>query len=126
MVLPKPAVPQQDKVAAAGEEVEGEGAFDQGAIDFLGPGPLEIRHRFEAAQAGLREAAFQAAAGGGGGFGAGDFFQQLAGTPAPGGGAGHQVVERVGGKEPDRAASIVRPDHWLASGSASGSWVRSS
>src|SRR5208282_6458457 len=81
----------QDQVAAAGEEVEGEGAFDQGAVDFLGPAPLEIRDRFEAAQPGLRETAFQAAAGGGFRFGTSDFFQQLAGAPAPGGGAGYQV-----------------------------------
>ena len=77
MVLPKPIAAAQISVAGAGEEVQGEGAFDQGAVDFLGPVPFEIGQGFEAAEAGLREAAFQAAAGEVLGFGTGDFFQQL-------------------------------------------------
>jgi hypothetical protein len=91
--------PAQDEVAAAREEVEGERPLDQGAIDFLGPIPLELGQGFEVAQAGLRQAAFQAAASPVCGFGVGDFFQQLTRTSAPGGGASQQVVERVGGEE---------------------------
>ena len=99
MVLPKPVRAAQDQIAAAGEEVQGEGAFDQGAVNFLGPVPFEIGQRFEAAEAGLGEAAFEAAAGPVFGFGAGDFFQQLAGTPALSRGAGQEIVQSLGGEE---------------------------
>jgi hypothetical protein len=89
----------EGSLALAGEEVEGEDALDQGATDSLGPTPLEVSHEFEPAQPDLREAAFQGAADRGFGFGASDFFQELARTSAPGGGAGHEVVERVGGED---------------------------
>ena len=81
-----------------GKEVQGEGAFDQGAIDFLGPMPFEVGQGFEAAQARLSEAAFEAAAGKVLGFRTGDFFQQLPRAPALRGGAGQQVVQGMGGK----------------------------
>ena len=90
----------QDKVAAPGEEVEGKGALDQGAVDFLGPVPLKLGQGFEAVQLGQGEAASssrprRAAAS----VSERAISHQLARTPVPGGGAGHQVVERVGGKE---------------------------
>jgi hypothetical protein len=50
--------------------------------------PFEVGEGFEAAQARLREAAFEAAAGQVLGFRTGDFFQQLTGAPALRGGAG--------------------------------------
>src|SRR5207247_2321740 len=45
----------QDEVAALGEEVQGEGGFDQGAVEFLGLVPFEVSHGFEAAETGLSE-----------------------------------------------------------------------
>ena len=81
------------------EEVQGEGAFDQGAVDFLGPVPFEVSHGFEAAETGLSEAAFEAAAGEIGGLGAGDFFQQLVGAPALGGRPGQEIIQALGGDE---------------------------
>src|SRR5207249_564883 len=89
----------QDEVAALAEEVQGEGAFDQGAVDFLGPVPFEVSHGFEAAETGLSEAAFEAAAGEIGGLGAGDFFQQLVGAPALGGRPGQEIIQALGGDE---------------------------
>src|SRR5262245_13333587 len=99
MVLPRPFGADEDQIAGFGEEVEGEGTLDEGSVDFLGPVPVEVGHGFETAQAGLGEAAFQAAAGLVRRFAAGDFFQQLAGGPALGGGAGQQVVEALSGEE---------------------------
>jgi hypothetical protein len=86
-------------VARLAEEIQGERAFDQGAIDFLRPRPFEVGQGFEAAQAGLSETAFQAAAGEVQGFRTGDFFQQLARAPVLSRGAGQQVIEGFGGAE---------------------------
>ena len=104
-VLPSPFVPHRMKIAAGGEEVQGEGAFDQGAVNLLGPVPIEIGQRFEAAEAGLGEAAFEAAASPVFGFGAGDFFQQLAGTPALSRGAGQEIVQTLCG---DQQAEMIQ------------------
>ena len=38
----------QDEVAGFGDEVQCESPFDRGAIDFLGPVPIEVGHGFEA------------------------------------------------------------------------------
>lgn len=66
--------------------------------------PIEIGQRFEAAEAGLGETAFEAAASPVFGFGAGDFFQQLAGAPGLSRGAGQEIIQTLGGdQQADRA-----------------------
>ena len=124
-VLPSPLVPTQQEIAAGGEEVQGEGAFDQGAVNLLGPLPIEIGQGFEAAEAGLGEAAFEAAASPVFGFRAGDFFQQLPGTPTLSRGAGQEIVQALGG---DQQAEMVqlRGQIRFGLGFFVGSWVSSS
>ena len=90
--FPQAIAADDHAVAGFGEEVQGEGAFDQRAIDLLGPLPIEVSQGFKAAETGLSQAAFEAAAGQVFGFGAGDFFQQLTGRPALGGGAGEEII----------------------------------
>src|SRR6516162_7404596 len=85
-------VAAEEEVAALSEEVQSEGTFDQGAIDFLGPMPFEVGHWFEAAQPSLGEAALEAAAGQIGDFRASDFFQQLARAPALGRGSCQEII----------------------------------
>ena len=53
----------QHGVGAFVEEVEGREGFESGAVAALGPTPIEVAERFEAADAGVLEPAFQAAAG---------------------------------------------------------------
>ena len=45
------------------EEVEGHEGFEGGAVAAFGPAPIEVAERFEAADTGVLEAAFEAAAG---------------------------------------------------------------
>ncbi|MGO9274274.1 MAG: hypothetical protein ACLQOO_29235 [Terriglobia bacterium] len=59
--------------------------------------PIEVGHGFEAAEAGLSQAAFQAAASQMSSFRASDFFQQLVRAPALGRGAGQEIIQPLGG-----------------------------
>src|SRR5262245_3147791 len=52
----------EDDVAGAGKEVELEHGVDDGAINPLGPGPVELRHGGEAAEAAAEQTAFEAPA----------------------------------------------------------------
>jgi hypothetical protein len=63
IVLPSPWAATRENIARLGEEVEAQGGLDGGAVDALGPGPIEVAHRGEAAEAAAGEAAFEAAAG---------------------------------------------------------------
>ena len=54
---------QEDQVARFGDEVERERALDQGAVNLFGPEPIEVGDRFEAAEAGLAQTAFETAPG---------------------------------------------------------------
>jgi len=59
MVLPRP----WGDVATAVEEFEAEGGLDGVAVDALGPVPLIVGHRLEAADAAPGEAALETALG---------------------------------------------------------------
>jgi hypothetical protein len=61
--------------------------------------PFEVGQGFEAPNARLGEAAFEAAAGEVLGFRTGDFFQELTRAPALRGGAGQDIVQGIGGEE---------------------------
>ena len=54
---------EQDEVAGFGDEVEGQSALDEGAVDLFRPKPIEVGEWFEAAQAGQAQAAFETAPG---------------------------------------------------------------
>src|SRR3989442_4458961 len=82
MVFPQAIAAHNHAVAGLGEEVQGESAFDQGAVDFLGPVPVEVGEGFKAAEAGLSQAAFGTAAGPGLGVGAGGYLPAVAGGTA--------------------------------------------
>ena len=75
IVFPQAIGSNQHEVAGLGEEVQRQGDLDQGAVDLVGPVPVEVSHRFEPAEAGLSEAAFEAATSEFLGFRGGDFFQ---------------------------------------------------
>jgi hypothetical protein len=67
----------QDDVARRGEEVEREDSLDGGAIDALGPGPVEVTHRGEAADAAAQQAATRALLL----FGLDEVLEELRGAP---------------------------------------------
>ena len=94
MVLPRPLVPGE--VAALADELEGEGALDEIALDLLVPVPVEIRHGLEASDSSPSPPALEAAAGPVDLLQPGDLLQDLGGGPAPFGGAGEEVVEGMG------------------------------
>ena len=83
----------QDEVAAFRNKVEREGSFDGGAIDFLGPVPVEVGDRLEAVDAGTLNAPFQRSARTFLDFRAREFFQQQLRRPAGFGGAGDKVIQ---------------------------------
>jgi hypothetical protein len=71
----------EDDVARTVEELEAEGGFDGIAVEALGPGPVELGHRLESADAATGDAAFEAAAGSMLGFVIGvNYFCRLATT----------------------------------------------
>ena len=78
------------------EEVEAEDAADERPVDRLRPGPVEIGHGLEAAEAGALEAAFKAPARAVLEFGAREGFEQRDRRPAVLRRAGQQVIEIIG------------------------------
>ena len=61
--LPTPFGSDEDDVGGVGEEVERHQRVDGGAVAALGPGPVEVAERLEAADMGGLQPALQAAAG---------------------------------------------------------------
>src|SRR5712691_4385452 len=86
----------EDDVLPLGEEVERENALEGGAMELLGPRPVPIRHRFEAAEARVAQLAFDAPADARVHFGLGEGFEQDDGTPALLRRAGDEIVQVVG------------------------------
>src|SRR5579864_4104514 len=78
---------QEDEVAGFGDEVQGESAFDGGAVDFLGPVPIEVGHGTKATDASQPQTSLQGAAGAFAQFGTGQLFQDQLRRPARLGGA---------------------------------------
>ena len=72
----------EDDVLALGEEVEREDAIDGGAMELLGPVPLEIGQRFEAAEARGPQLPFESPPRAVVEFGLDDVLQELRRTPA--------------------------------------------
>ena len=60
--LPEALGPDEDDVLAAGEEVEGEDAFEGGAVEGGRPVPVPVGEGLEATQSGAGESALDAAA----------------------------------------------------------------
>jgi hypothetical protein len=54
---------EQEKVASFGNELQGEGGFNEVAVDFLGPVPVEVGDGLEAAEVSVAQAPFDAAPG---------------------------------------------------------------
>ena len=65
----------KNRVLALGHEVERQDAFDRGPMDLFRPVPVPVRHRPEAAEAGVFQPAFHPAAGAGLEFGLGYRFE---------------------------------------------------
>ena len=102
----------EDEVAAGGEEVEAQGGLDGGAVDARGPGPVEVGHRGEAAEATAQEAAFEAAAGAFLLFDLDEVFEELRRAPAALGGEGDEVVEVRGGvMQPEECEGVREWGH---------------
>ncbi len=57
--FPQTVGTHQDEIASFGNEVQCQGALDDGTVDFLGPVPLEVGDGFEAADMRALEAAFE-------------------------------------------------------------------
>ena len=76
-------------------------------MDLFGPGPIPVRHRFEAPQARVAEPAFDAAAGAILELSLDERFQEDHGTPAFLRRAGDEIVEVVGGVREAHAAEII-------------------
>jgi len=87
----------EDEVAGFRDEVQGESPFDGGAIDFLGPVPIEVGHRAEAADASHAQTTFQGAARAFSDFSAGEFFQDQLRRPTGLDGARQEIIQGVSG-----------------------------
>jgi hypothetical protein len=84
-------------VARLGEEVEAEGGLHGGAVDAFGPGPVEVGHGGEAADAAAGQSAFEAAPGALLLLGFGEMFEELDDTPPALGSQRHDIVQVRGG-----------------------------
>ena len=105
IVLPRPWLPTRTTFSPLADEVEREDAVDGRAVELLGPVPLEVGDRFEAAEAGRAQAPFESAPRALVEFGLDERFEQDQRTPAFLRGAGDQVVEVLGGVRQARAAA---------------------
>lgn len=87
---------EDEEVSALSDELETECGFDESAVDFLGPVPIEVCDGLEPADLGALEPAFKASAGFIFGLDAGEKLELLQGGEAVFGGASKEVVEIVG------------------------------
>jgi hypothetical protein len=62
VVLPTPLAPDDDDIGRVLEEIECHERIDGGAVAVLGPGPVEVAERFEAADMSVSEAPFETSA----------------------------------------------------------------
>ena len=98
--------PDQDDVLAAGEEVEGEDAFEDGAVEGGRPVPVPVGEGLEASQSGAGESALDAAALSVFELGGDEVFEQHGRASAFAGGQGDEVVEVVGGAMASESAEV--------------------
>jgi hypothetical protein len=98
----------EDDVAGVGEEVEMQDGLDGGAVDTLGPVPVEVAYGQEAAEAAAEQAAFEAAAGAFLLLEFGQVLEELGGAPAALGGERDDVIEVGGGVVQAEALEGVR------------------
>ena len=96
----------QEDVLGAVEEVEGEDPFERGPVECGRPVP--VGDRFEAAETGGGEPAFDTAAPALLEFGSHHVLEERGGTPALAGGAGDHVVEVVGRAREPEASEVTR------------------
>ena len=93
----------EDDVLAAGEEVEGEDAFEGGAVEGGRPVPVPVGEGLEATQSGAGESALDATALSVFELGGDEVFEQHGRAPAF---AGDEVVEVVGGAIESESAEV--------------------
>ena len=98
----------QEDVLGAVEEVEGEDPFERGPVECGRPVPVPVGDRFEAAETGGGEPAFDTAAPALLEFGSHHVLEERGGTPALAGGAGDHVVEVVGRAREPEASEVTR------------------
>ncbi len=114
----------QEDIVRLGEEVEPQHGLDGGAIDPLGPGPVEVAHRGEAAEAAAGQAAFEAAARALLLLALDEMLEELGRAPAPFGREGDEVVEVRGGiPEAEGRQLVSERNHRELSSSAAGGGV---
>src|SRR5216117_1873584 len=84
-----------DEVARFGDEVQCESAFDDGAVDFSGPVPIEVGHGPESADAGTLKTALQGKTVAFLSFRPDQFLQHQLRRPTRFSGSRHEVVQAV-------------------------------
>src|SRR5258708_6478630 len=87
----------EEEVACLRNEVEGESAVDDGAVNLGRPGPIKVGDGFEATETGQAKAALKAAARLVGQFVSRDLFEEGVRRPTLGSGAGNEVGKVGGG-----------------------------
>ena len=97
IVLPRPCAATRTTLRASARKSRRERGLDGGAVDALGPGPVEVAHGGEAAEAAAGEAAFEAAARALLLLALDEMLEELGGAPAAFGGEGDDIVEVRGG-----------------------------
>ena len=98
----------EDYVLATGEEVEGEDALEDGAVERSGPVPVPVGEGLEATEASAGEAAFDAASLTVFELVGDEAFEEDGGAPALAGGLCDAVVEVVCGAEEPEASEVSR------------------
>ncbi len=83
----------EDDVAGLGEEVEAKRGLHGGAVNALGPGPIELAHGHEATDARAGEAAFKTAAGSLLLLALDEMLEELRGTPPAFRGEGDDIIQ---------------------------------
>ena len=89
------------------EKVEGEDAFDRGAMDLFRLVPFPISHRLEAAEARVSEPAFDTLLQTGVELRLGEMFEEDYGTPALLCGARDQIIQLGGGVDESELPQVV-------------------
>jgi hypothetical protein len=106
----------EDDIARLGQELEPQDGVDGGAIDALGPGPVEVAHGGESAEAVARQAALQVAARARLVLALPEMLKELGRAPAAFGGERDDIVEMRGGvAEAESGELLSERSHPVAS-----------
>src|SRR5262245_47982959 len=119
--FPQSVCAEQNDVAAFAHELQTQGAFDQIAIDFLWPVPVEVGDRFEAADPGGTKQALSLARAAAGSLDANDLLDQGERSESKSGGASDQVIETFSSGAQAEAVKpcgqVIRWNHrWMRRG----------